>query len=300
MKFFRTLKRYFRDAGKSVIRNFALSLASISCITITLIVVALSIVLSYNVEKMTEHVSSNISIVVFLDGETKPDEVKQVKKDIELLDNVASVTFKSKKEYAEETKEMDERFSLIVDSWTDDTIPLLDSYEVKVKDIDLIKNTAEKIKIMNHISSVNFGEDYIESLITIFKIIEKVCIGGVIALILVTAFLIANTIKLAIFSRKTEIEIMRLVGASNTSIKVPFLIEGSFIGILGAIIPIILTAYGYNSFYNYLGGQLFTSSLGKLVAPYPFILWLSGLLLLIGLFVGMFGSSRAVRKYLKI
>ena len=84
------------------------------------------------------------------------------------------------------------------------------------------------------------------------------------------------------------------------SIKIPFLIEGSFIGLFGAIIPIIITAYGYNALYNYLGGQLFSSSLGKLVAPYPFILWISLILLGIGLVVGMFGSSRAVRKYLKI
>ena len=93
---------------------------------------------------------------------------------------------------------------------------------------------------------------------------------------------------------------MRLVGASNVSIKVPFLIEGSFIGILGSIIPIIIMSYGYTSLYNYLGGQLFSSSLGKLVAPYPFIMWTSLILLLIGLLVGMFGSSRAVKKYLKI
>lgn len=300
MKFFRSIKRYFRDAAKSVIRNFSLSLASISCITITLIVVAFSIVLSYNVEKMTEHVSSNISIVVFLDGESTEDDLKQIKASIERLDNVDSITFKSKQEYAEETKEMDERFSLIVDSWTEDTIPLLDSYEVKVKDIDLIGDTADKIKKMDKIFSVNYGEEYIESVITIFGVIEKVCIGGVIALVLVTAFLIANTIKLAIFSRKTEIEIMRLVGASNMSIKVPFIIEGSFIGFLGTIIPIIIMSYGYNSLYNYLGGQLFSSSLGRLVEPYPFILWSSLLLLLIGLLVGMFGSYRAVKKYLKI
>lgn len=300
MKFFRSLKRYFRDAAKSVIRNFSLSLASISCITITLIVVAFSIVLSYNVEKMTEHVSSNISIVVFLDGESTEDDLKQIKASIERLDNVDSITFKSKQKYAEETKEMDERFSLIVDSWTEDTIPLLDSYEVKVKDIDLIGDTADKIKKMDKIFSVNYGEEYIESVITIFGVIEKVCIGGVIALVLVTAFLIANTIKLAIFSRKTEIEIMRLVGASNMSIKVPFIIEGSFIGFLGTIIPIIIMSYGYNSLYNYLGGQLFSSSLGRLVEPYPFILWSSLLLLLIGLLVGMFGSYRAVKKYLKI
>ena len=300
MKFFRSIKRYFRDAGKSVIRNFSLSLASISCITITLIVVALSIVLSYNVEEMTKHVSSNISIVVFLNSECDENDLKQIRNSIERLDNVDTITFKSKQEYAKETKELDERFALIVDSWDDDTIPLLDSYEVKVKDIEQIKDTADKIKKMDKIFSVNYGEEYIESVITIFGVIEKICIGGVIALVLVTAFLITNTIKLAIFSRKTEIEIMRLVGASNMSIKIPFLIEGSFIGLFGSFIPIIITAYGYNTLYNYLGGQLFSSSLGKLVAPYPFILWTALILLLIGLLVGMFGSSRAVRKYLKI
>ena len=93
---------------------------------------------------------------------------------------------------------------------------------------------------------------------------------------------------------------MRLVGASNIAIKVPLLIEGSFIGVIGSIIPIILMSYGYKSFYDYMGGQLFSSSLGKLVAPYPFILYSSILLLVIGLIVGMFGSYRAVRKYLKI
>ena len=300
MKFFRIIKRYFRDAGKSVIRNFSLSLASISCITITLIVVAFSIVLSYNVEEMTKHVSSNISIVVFIDGDASKEDLEKVKNNIQRLDNIDTIDFKSKQDYAKEIEEMDDRFSLIVKSWTDDTIPLLDSYEVKVKDIEKIKDTADRIKKIEKVSSVNFGEEYIESVITIFGVIEKICIGGVVALVLVTAFLIANTIKLAIFSRKTEIEIMRLVGASNMSIKIPFLIEGSFIGLFGAIIPIIITAYGYNALYNYLGGQLFSSSLGKLVAPYPFILWISLILLGIGLVVGMFGSSRAVRKYLKI
>ena len=256
--------------------------------------------LSYNVEEMTKHVSSNISIVVFLNSECDENDLKQIKNSIERLDNVDTITFKSKQEYAKETKELDERFALIVDSWDDDTIPLLDSYEVKVKDIEQIKDTADKIKKMDKIFSVNYGEEYIESVITIFGVIEKICIGGVIALVLVTAFLITNTIKLAIFSRKTEIEIMRLVGASNMSIKIPFLIEGSFIGLFGSFIPIIITAYGYNTLYNYLGGQLFSSSLGKLVAPYPFILWTALILLLIGLLVGMFGSSRAVRKYLKI
>ena len=301
MKFFRSINRYFRDAAKSVIRNFSLSLASISCITITLIVVGLSIVLSYNVERMTKHVSSNMSIVIFLEKEFNAVEDKAVfEKQLSSIENVNEFKFKSKQEYAEETKEMDDSFSVIVDSWDDESIPLLDSYEVTVNDIERIDETANLIKKIDGVSTINYGEEYIEATIKVFNMVEKVCIGGVLALILVTAFLISNTIKLAIFSRKTEIEIMRLVGSSNISIKIPFIIEGAFIGFFGTIIPIALISYGYSYFYELLDGNLLFSSFGKLVSPYPFVLYISGLLLIMGLLVGMFGSYNAVKKHLKI
>lgn len=300
MKFFRNIRRYFRDAMKSVIRNFSLSLASISCIAITLIVVGISIVLSYNVENMTDSIKKDVTMVVFLKPDTTEDEVKDIQKKITNMGNIEEIKFKSKKEYAEETKERDEVFSFIVDNWTDETNPLLDSFLIKVKEVEEIKNTASSIKKIDKVEWVNYGEDMVDQLITVFDVIRKVSIGAVVALILVTAFLIANTIKLAIFSRKTEIEIMRLVGASNISIKIPFIIEGSFIGILGSIIPIILMIYGYTSLYNYFDGKLFGSSLAMLIEPYPFI-YLSSLLLLgIGIVVGMFGSYSAVKKYLKI
>lgn len=300
MKFFRNIRRYFRDAMKSVIRNFSLSLASISCIAITLIVVGISIVLSYNVENMTDSIKKDVTMVVFLKPDTTEDEVKDIQKKITNMGNIEEIKFKSKKEYAEETKERDKVFSFIVDNWTDETNPLLDSFLIKVKEVEEIKNTASSIKKIDKVELVNYGEDMVNQLITVFDVIRKVSIGAVVALILVTAFLIANTIKLAIFSRKTEIEIMRLVGASNISIKIPFIIEGSFIGILGSIIPIILMIYGYTSLYNYFDGKLFGSSLAMLIEPYPFI-YLSSLLLLgIGIVVGMFGSYSAVKKYLKI
>lgn len=300
MKFFRNIRRYFRDAMKSVIRNFSLSLASISCIAITLIVVGISIVLSYNVENMTDSIKKDVTMVVFLKPDTTEDEVKDIQKKITNMGNIEEIKFKSKKEYAEETKERDKVFSFIVDNWTDETNPLLDSFLIKVKEVEEIKNTASSIKKIDKVELVNYGENMVDQLITVFDVIRKVSIGAVVALILVTAFLIANTIKLAIFSRKTEIEIMRLVGASNISIKIPFIIEGSFIGILGSIIPIILMIYGYTSLYNYFDGKLFGSSLAMLIEPYPFI-YLSSLLLLgIGIVVGMFGSYSAVKKYLKI
>ena len=115
---------------------------------------------------------------------------------------------------------------------------------------------------------------------------------------MVTAFLIANTIKLAIYSRKREIEIMRLVGASNISIKIPFIIEGLFIGIFGSIIPILIVVFGYTTLFDFFGGELFT--LATLVDPVPFVYMISLLLLGIGVAVGMLGSYQAVRKYLKI
>ena len=93
---------------------------------------------------------------------------------------------------------------------------------------------------------------------------------------------------------------MRLVGASNISIKIPFIIEGSFIVMIGSIVPIILKIYGYSALYNYFQGELFGTSLARLIEPYPFIYLVSALLMGIGMLVGMFGSLSAVKKHLKI
>lgn len=299
MKLFRNINRYFRDAFKSVLRNFSLSLASISCITITLIVVAFATMLSYNVENFAESIRKDVTVVIFLKEETTENDIKQIEKEIMKTNNVEELTFVSKKETAESMKD-NATFEVIIDSWTDETNPLLDSYKLKVKNIDDIKTTVSTIKNINGVNNVNYGEDMVDQLITVFKAIEKGAIIIVIALIIVTAFLIANTIKLAIFSRKREIEIMRLVGASNVSIKVPFVIEGLFIGALGAVIPIIVSVYGYTSLYKFFKGRLFGSSLAKLVPPTPFMYYTGALLLLIGVLVGMFGSYSAVKKYLKI
>ena len=300
MKGIRTVKRYFRDAAKSLVRNFSLSLASISCITITLIVVALSIVISYNVEEIASKIKQDVTMIVFIDNGTTEDEVKQIGEEIKKISNVEEVTFKSKEESASELAESDSTFNTVTQEWTDETNPLLDSYMIKVKDIEKIHDTANEIEKMDKIDTINYGEDMINQVLPVFEVIDKVCIGAVIALIVVTAFLIANTIKLAIFARKTEIEIMRLVGASNISIKIPFIIEGLFLGGIGSIIPIIVTIYGYTTLYDYFDGMLFSSNLAQIISPVPFVYIISVILLIIGMLVGMFGSYRAVKKYLKI
>ena len=306
MRGLRSLKRYFRDAAHGVFRNFSLSLASISCITITLIVVAVSLVLSMNVQNFSDSIRKDVTVVMFLKGDTTKEDETKILNELKSINNIedSSIVFKSKTESANELKNGNEIFASTVDRWTEETNPLLDSYMFKVKEIEKIDDTIKEVKNLSFtkdkINNINYGEDIVHQLIVVFNVVKKVCIVAVASLVLVTAFLIANTIKLAIYSRKREIEIMRLVGASNISIKIPFIIEGLFIGIIGAVIPIIITIFGYTTLYDFFGGKLFNSSLAALVAPMPFIYNVSGILLLIGIIVGMIGSYQAVRKYLKI
>ena len=306
MRGLRSLKRYFRDAAHGVFRNFSLSLASISCIIITLIEVAASLVLSMNVQNFSDSIRKDVTVVMFLKGDTTKEDETKILNELKSITNIedSSIVFKSKTESANELKNGNEIFASTVDRWTEETNPLLDSYMFKVKEIEKIDDTINEVKNLSFtkdkINNINYGEDIVHQLIVVFNVVKKVCIVAVASLVLVTAFLIANTIKLAIYSRKREIEIMRLVGASNISIKIPFIIEGLFIGIIGAVIPIIITIFGYTTLYDFFGGKLFNSSLATLVAPMPFIYNVSGILLLIGIVVGMIGSYQAVRKYLKI
>ncbi len=299
MKLFRMLGRSFRDAFKSVIRNFSLSLASISCITITLIIVAIAIMASLNINNFTDEIEKDLTIVVFLDRDADDNDIKDVKRELDKISNVEKITFISKDEVKEQMREESEVFAKVLDGYDEGESPLKDTYQVKVKEIEKIKVTADRIKKIDSVSVVRYGEGMVEKLVSAFTSIKNVTYGVVIALIVVTVFLIVNTIKLTISARKREIGIMRLVGASNFTIKTPFIIEGMILGVLGSIIPIIFTTYGYMAFYKHFDGYLF-SKLIVLIKPEPFIYTTSLMVIIIGILVGMIGSASAVKKYLKI
>ncbi len=299
MKLFRMLGRSFRDAFKSVIRNFSLSLASISCITITLIIVAIAIMASLNINNFTDEIEKDLTIVVFLDKDADANDIKDVKRELDKISNVEKITFISKDQVKEQMREESEVFAKVLDGYDEGESPLKDTYQVKVKEIEKIKVTADRIKKIDSVSVVRYGEGMVEKLVSAFTSIKNVTYGVVIALIVVTVFLIVNTIKLTISARKREISIMRLVGASNFTIKTPFIIEGMILGVLGSIIPVIFTTYGYMAFYKHFDGYLF-SQLIVLIKPEPFIYTTSLMVIIIGILVGMIGSASAVKKYLKI
>lgn len=297
MKIIRIFVRNVRDAFRSVVRNFSLSLAAITCITITLILVALSMVITANVNNFTKTLEDELSIVVYLNEDVSTETENEIYSNISGLDGVEKATLKTKEEWKKEiqsySSELDATLSYLEDN------PLLDSVIVKVKDINSISYVASIIRNYDGVKSAQYGEETVDKMIAIFDIVKKATVVVVLALILVTAFLISNTIKLTIFSRKSEIEIMRLVGTSNYVIKQPFIIEGFFLGLIGSVIPIIVTIYGYILFYDHFDGYLF-SHLIELIKPMSLVWYISGVLAILGGIVGMFGSGRAVRKYLKI
>lgn len=293
------LRRNVRDAFKSVFRNFSLSLASITCITITLIIVGASIIISLNLKNFTKEIEEDVTMIVFLDADTTEEQISTLTHDIKSIPNVEEIKFKSKATSKNEMMQESDVFKGIMSTWDEKDNPLKDSFQVKVKDIEKIEDSAKQIRSMEKVAVVNYGEEMVNKLISAFDMVQKVSIIMVVALIVVTVFLIINTIKLTIFSRKREISIMRLVGASNTSIKIPFLIEGLILGFIGSIIPIIVIIYGYTALYNHLGGVLY-SNLISLITPEPFIYIASLIVLGIGMLVGMVGSAGAVRKYLKV
>lgn len=302
MRIFRIIGRSIANAGKSIIRNFSLSMASITCTIITLVLVAIGFLISYNVNNITKDIEKEMTISVFIDKSVTDEELTALTDKLKKIDNVKNVVFKSKEEVKEEIQKENDDFSKLIGAFGDDENPFQDSYVIEVEDIKDINETATTIKNLDKVEKVKYGKDSVNYMIKVFDVVRKGTIILVIGLILVTTFLINNTIKITIFSRKNEIDIMRLVGTSNTVIKLPFLIEGFLIGLFGSIIPILITIFGYTFAYNELtiSSPSNFMSLIKLSAPGTIIYRISLYLALIGTVVGMLASVKAVRKYLTI
>ena len=304
MKIIRIFIRNVKSAFKSIFRNFSLSIASVVCTTITLVIVALAIIVAANVNNFTKDIGDSLTIIAFVDSKASDEEIAKVKSSLLEINNIRSdeLLFKSKEDIKNETLENTEKGSTvynIISSLTTDNNPLESEFIVSVKDIEKLKSTATSIEKIDKVTKVKYSDSVVDKMIPVFDIVKKITIGIILGLIVVTVFLICNTIKLIIFSRRSEIEIMRLVGTSNSVVRLPFVIEGLFLGIIGSIVPILVTIWGYIIAYDKLEGHLFSNVI-KLIDPMPFVIYISIVLVVIGGIVGMLGSYRTVRRYLKI
>ncbi len=301
MKLFRMIRTGVRDAFKSVHRNMSLSIASISCISITLIIVALALLVAFNVENFSNKAGDNVTIVTYLSLGVTEEDIQEFETSLSNIDNVNTDWIKQTPEERKQSLIEEDDFLSTVGELIDNEDEIFHyRYDINVKDVDLIKETRADIKALRNVDSADYGDETVTRMIDLFDIAGKIAFAVAIVLVIVTIFLIVNTIKLTIFSRKREISIMRVVGASNLTIRTPFIIEGFIIGLLGSIIPILVTIFGYKAFYERLDDGHFMTFWLEFINPQPFIYLVSLIVAVIGVVVGMFGSSRAVRKYLKV
>jgi cell division transport system permease protein len=295
----RTLGRHVREGVKNLARNGWMTFASISAVTITLLILGVFLILAMNVNYIAQTVEKQVEIRVFLDVLATKENIQAVEQNIRAIPKVESVTFISKEEGLKQFKQSLGEKAYLFEGLEQDN-PLPDSFVVKTKQPQDTAAVAKQIKQLQYVTGVNYGEGTVEKLFAATSTIRNVGIGFIVGLGFTAMFLIANTIKLTIVARRREIEIMKLVGATNWFIRWPFFVEGLLMGICGALIPIVMLGVSYYYLLDAIQSSLPTAQLFKLLPLFPLVSEVALALLAIGAFIGIWGSMVSVRRFLRI
>lgn len=295
----RTLGRHVREGVKNLGRNGWMSFASISAVTFTLFILGVFLVLAMNVNFFAQSVEKQVEIRVFMADLTTKENLQQFEQDVRALDKVESVQFISKDEGLKQFRESMGDKAYLFDGLEKGN-PLPDAFVVKAKMPQDTAVLAAQIKQMKNVRSLNYGEGTVEKLFAATDTVRNVGIGFIIGLGFTAMFLIANTIKLTIVARRREIEIMKLVGATNWFIRWPFFVEGLLMGITGALIPIVILGVGYYYLLDAIKSSFEATQLFTLLPLFPLVYQVALALLAIGAFIGIWGSMVSVRRFLRV
>ena len=291
----RTMGRHIRDAFKSLFRNGLMTFGSVSAVSMILLIVGVFVSLLFNVNKIGSDIENDVNVRVYIDLAADQEKTDQLEAKIKELADVESVTFRSKDEELEDvTKSFAEEFSL----FKNDGNPLRNAFDVKAKEPQKTSAVAKAIEGMDYVARVRYGETRADNLFRIIATARNIGAVIIVGLLALAMFLISNTIRSTIYSRRTEIEIMRLVGATKAYIRWPFFLEGGMIGLLGSIIPIGLVWSIYLWIYKG-GSDFFSGSSFSLLDPNPFLIYVSLAMAAIGITIGAFGSILSMRRFLK-
>ena len=291
----RTMWRHIRDAVKSLFRNGWSTFGAISAVSMVLLLVGIFVSLLFNMNKIATDVEQDVNVRVYIDlaaDETKTEELKAA---IQALNAVDTVKFRSKDEELDDiTKSVAQEFEL----FKNDSNPLRNAFDVSTKNPKQTKEVATTIEKMDYVARVNYGGAKADTLFKVISTSRNVGIGVIAVLLIIALFLISNTIRATIHARRTEIEIMQLVGATKAYIRWPFFLEGGFIGLIGSIVPIAVLWGVY--LWVYKGGSdFFAGSNFSLLSPNPFLYRLSLAMAGVGVLIGSFGSIFSMRRFLK-
>ncbi|MBN2907949.1 ABC transporter permease [Polycladomyces sp. WAk] len=294
-----TMFRHAREAVKSLRRNSWMTFAAVSAVAVTLLIFGFFLVFAFNVSYWAGELDKQMGVTAFVSQTATTYDVDALKKQISQMPEVKSVEFVPKSAGLEQMKKQWGKDSTFLEGLEGNQNPLPDMFRIVPKNPQKIEELESKIKQLNQIDDADSGDGVSDKLLDLSYYVRIVVLVFGTGLAVLAAFLISNTIKLTIFARRREIEIMRLVGASNWFIRWPFFIEGALIGILGSIVPVTIVLVVYNAFLHIMdAGQGY--NFFKALDMWPLSLYVTLLTMALGVVIGVWGSIMSIRRFLKV
>ncbi|WP_202079552.1 permease-like cell division protein FtsX [Caldalkalibacillus salinus] len=295
-----TLGRHVKEGVKNIGRNGWMTFASVLSVAITLFILGVFLLLAMNINNFTEELEDQVEISAYVELTTDEEDINRIEKDLEEIQGVDTIEYVPKEEGIDNFIDgLGEQGRFFEGFRDEENNPLPDKFIIKAEFPQQTERIARRVQEVEDVYNVEYGAGIIDRLFSITNNLRNIGVAFIIGLAFTAMFLIANTIKVTIYARQTEIEIMKLVGATNGFIRWPFFIEGLLLGVIGAVIPIILLGFGY---YHVLEtyGDLLSYNLFNLLPLFPLVYQMAVLLLGIGAFIGMWGSIASVRRFLKV
>jgi len=292
----RTFRRLGREAWTSLRRNSTMSLASIGTVFITLLTLGLFLLLVNNVEALTLSMEAQVEINAYLQGDLAQEAIDAGLAELQAMPEVSEAVFVSKADALQELREQFGDEQDLLDA-VEDMNPLRDSYRIKLVRTEQAAVVAEAAGRITGVEEVKYRQDIVEKLLRVTRIIRTLGLVLIVLLVFATVFVISNTIRLTVFARRREVSIMKLVGATDWYIRWPFLLEGVFIGVIGAVTSSVLIYFGYGTFVRACQQSVpFLPLLSSSELIRTTCVWLLG----VGVFVGAAGSMVSLRRYLQV
>lgn len=294
---FDSVKYSFKDAVKSIVRNKTLSIASMATVAATLFILGAITLVVANVDKAVTQLGSMVEARIYLDNDITDSEKKAIEAKINEVEGINSIVYESQEEALENIKgQLNDTTGELTAGFEEDN-PFPASYTVNVKKPEIIDNVVAAIKDMDGIEEIKDARSLIEKISNLTNSVKIGAVIGFIVFILISLFLIGNTIKITVFTRKREIGIMKYVGATDWFIRWPLIIEGMILGLVGAIIAGIVLSLGYFVVTRNLSLDLFGFTMIPVTYMWKVVIWE---LFACGLFIGAVGSVISMRKFLKV
>ena len=293
---FSSLNYFFRETVKSLFRNRFMAIASVLTVTLSMFILGIFLSAVLNINHMASYLENQVEMTVYLKDGLKTQQVMTVGSRLKSLSGLKEIAFTDKDQAMEEFRNRMGEQAGLLDSINGNPLPA--SYQTSFNSPDELKMAVNIVRNYSEVEAVQYGQDVIEQLYRIAKIIR---ISGIILILFLAAaelFIISNTIRLTVFARRREIQIMKYVGATNGFIRWPFLFEGMIIGLIGSTIASILLCLGYNLILEEMteAGLVFFS----LIPFWPFMPYVSLFILASGIIIGALGSAISLRKYMKV